>query len=473
VNVRDYHQNQSLAFPPHIRQFLPDDHPAVIINDIVNTMDLSRFFKKISSEGRQPYHPAMMLKILIYAYSNGIFSSRKIQKALQESVAFIFLAAWRKPDFRTISDFRKDNLCEIKTVFSQLLEYCQRMQMISLGHVSIDGTRIKANAADRHTWHRDKINKKINKLLKKADQTDSEEDATFGQASGDEVPAPVRKQKDRLEELKKIKKELEASGKSNLNTTDSDASLMKSRGGLTTGFNAQVAVEEQNQLIVAEDVTNDPADTAQLAPVLEQVEKNVGKPEILTADSGYGSGENLRLVEKKEIDGYIPDPVFQGGQRKSAEEQSPFAKSRFIRDEDRDCFICPAGQALFFSHTYKDKKNLEGRVYQCKAFADCPFRNECSKGSKGRIISLTPYEKELKHMRQKLDSKTGKLIYKKRQTLVEPVFATLKCAIGFSRFSLRGLQKVRAEFTLLCIAHNFRKLVTFLMRQKSPCLGAA
>ena len=168
MNTKEYNQNQAMLFPPHIRQFLPDDHPAVIINDIVDTMDLSTFYSKLSSEGSPAYHPAMMLKVLIYAYTNGIFSSRKIQRALQESIAFIYLAAWQKPDFRTISDFRKNNLCEIKTLFSQLLDYCRRIQMISLGHISIDGSRIKANAADRHTWSKEKIDRTIKQLLDKA-----------------------------------------------------------------------------------------------------------------------------------------------------------------------------------------------------------------------------------------------------------------------------------------------------------------
>lgn len=470
MNAKEYNQNQSMLFPPHIRQFLPDHHPAVIISDIIDTMDLSSFYRKLSSEGNPAYHPAMMLKVLIYAYANGIFSSRNIQRALQESVAFIYLAAWQKPDFRTISDFRKNNLCEIRTVFVQLLDYCSGLQMISLGHISIDGTRIKANAADRHTWSDHKINKQINRLLDKANQTDSQEDSTVGpDKTGDEVPAAFQKQADRIAELKKIKKDLEQSGRSNINTTDQDSSLVKTRHGLTTGFNAQVAVDEKNQVIVAEDVTNEPADTAQLAPMVEQVEANVGKPEILTADSGYGSGENLKFIESKEIDGYIPDPVFQGSRRKSDEEK-PFGRSKFTWDEERDCFICPVGQELPFSHIQK-RKNTEIRVYKCRAFADCPFRDQCSKGSTGRSIHLSPYNKELTAMRDKLDSEAGKRIYKRRQTIVEPVFATLKYAIGFNRFLLRGLKKVQGEFTLVCIAHNFNKLSAFLKR--SPCLRTA
>jgi transposase len=472
MNTKEYNQNQAMLFPPHIRRFLPDDHPAVIINDIVDTMDLSAFYSKLSSEGNPAYHPAMMLKVLVYAYSSGIFSSRKIQRALQESVAFIYLAAWQKPDFRTISDFRKNNLGEMQTLFSQLLDYCRRIQMISLGHISIDGSRIKANAADEHTWHKEKIDRTIKQLLDKANQADSDEDSILGPGkSGDEVPAPVQKHADRIKELRRIRKELEESGRSNFNTTDPDASLMKTPHGLTTGFNAQVAVDEKNQLILAEDVTNDPADVAQLVPMIEQVMTNVGKPAILSADSGYGSGENLRFVQDKGIDGYIPDPVFQGSQRRPGAKEF-FERSRFIRDEAKDCFICPTGQELFFSHIQKTKKNQHARVYKCLSYANCPLRGQCTRGSNGRIISLSPYDKELNQMRKKLDSEAGKRIYRRRQTIVEPVFATLKNAIGFNRFFLRSLQKVRGEFTLVCIAHNVRKLVSFL-KQQNACTQAA
>ena len=150
MNVKEYNQRQTLLFPPHLKDFLPDDHPAMIINDIVETLDLSCLYRKIPSEGNPSYHPKMMLKILVYAYANGIFSSRKIQAAVQESVAFIFLAAWHKPDFRTISDFRKHNLAEFRTLFNQVVNMCKRLGMISLGHVAIDGRRVGRTALRNH-----------------------------------------------------------------------------------------------------------------------------------------------------------------------------------------------------------------------------------------------------------------------------------------------------------------------------------
>ena len=466
MNTKNYDQKQSLVFPPRIRRFLPDDHPAVIINDIVDNMDLSILFKKLSSEGNPSYHPAMMLKVLIYAYATGIFSSRKIQRALQESVAFIYLAAWQKPDFRTISDFRKNNLCELKVIFSQVVDYCNRMQMISLGHIAIDGSKLRANAADRHTWTKKRIDHQIERLLEKASRADTAEDSVLGDdKSGSEVPEHIRKQRDRIQRLKQIRKQLDESEKSSLNETDPDAAFMKTSHGVRTSFNAQIAVDDQNQIIVAADVISDPSDVEHLLPMVEQVEANIGKPEKLSADSGYCSGENLRDINHKGIDAFIPDPEFQGNQRRPTKEEF-FHRSRFTRDEAQDCFICPAGQKLPFSHLQKRKKKEPLRMYRCRDSAGCPLRDQCTRNRMGRTIALYPYFKELNAMREKLKTGLGKRTYRRRQVIVEPVFATLKRAMGFTGFLLRGLQKVRGEFMLACIAHNVRKLANYLIKHR-------
>jgi transposase len=189
MNVRDYNQDQGILFPPHLREFLPDVHQAVVINDVVETLDLSCLYQKVSPEGNPAYHPKMMLKILIYGYANGIFSSRRLQKALGESIAFIYLAAWQKPDFRTISDFRKNNLAELQDLFGQVVDMCTRLGMVSLGHIAIDGSKFKANASDKRTYDKKRISKAIDKLLKQADKEDSREDRLFGSGSGgDEIP---------------------------------------------------------------------------------------------------------------------------------------------------------------------------------------------------------------------------------------------------------------------------------------------
>ena len=196
INTRDYDQNQSLMFPPHLRDLLPDEHLAVIFNDVIETLDLNCLYNKVPLEGNPSYHPKMMLKVLVYAYSNGIFSSRKIQQALQESVAFMYLAAMQKPDFRTINEFRIKNRIELENLMQQVVGICQRLGMVSLGHIALDGSKFKANASDHRTLDQKRITNEINRLLDQSAQIDRDEDQRYGTASdGHEVPAQIQQQK--------------------------------------------------------------------------------------------------------------------------------------------------------------------------------------------------------------------------------------------------------------------------------------
>ena len=476
MNVREYNQHQKLMFPPHLTDFLADDHQAMIINDVVETFDFTNLYRKLSSEGNPAYHPKMMIKVLIYAYANGIFSSRKIQDALLESIAFIYLSGWQKPDFRTISDFRKNNLQEFKALFNQLVDICKQLGMVSLGHIAIDSSKFKANASDKRTYDKERVAKAIDKLLKQAEQVDQREDRLFGaDNTGKQVPEQIQQREKRLKKLQQIKDQLVQSDKQKINATDSDAVFMKTSNGLKTAYNAQVAAEQSHSVIIAADVSNDPSDTAHLVPTVEQVENSCGALDKISADSGYSSGENLQAMVDKCIDAYIPDANYQGSRRgkKDAPAEGLFPRTCFQRDELQDCFICPAGQKLTFSHLQKVKNKKPLRLYRCRNFKDCPLRQRCTKSRKGRSITLNAHADQFKAMRTKLDSAYGKRMYAKRQSMVEPVFGHIKEVIGFSKLHLRGLQKVRGEFLLICIAHNMRKIINalrapdvFSMRQK-------
>ena len=472
INTRDYDQNQGLMFPPHLRDLLPDDHFALILNDVVETLDLSCLYNKVPLEGSPSYHPKMMLKVLIYAYSHGIFSSRKIHQALQDSVAFMYLAAMQRPDFRTINDFRTKNRTEVENLFQQVVDVCKRLGMVSMGHIAIDGSKFKANASDRRTYDKERIEKKIKRLLEQSETTDRQEDQLFGSDSdGHEVPVRIQKQKQRLEHLEKIKEQLKQSGKNRINETDPDAVFMKARKGLTTSYNAQIAVDETHQIIVASDVSNDPSDTDQLIPLVEKTQAALGSIDKLSADSGYSSGENLQKVAEKKIDAYIPDANYQGMKRNKQEAPGGnyFPRSRFIRDEAKDCFICPAGKVLAFWRIQTGKNNEPLRMYRCQSAPQCLMRDQCTKSLHGRSITINAYDKQFRAMRSKLESNYGKRIYSKRKVIAEPVFGHIKEVMGFRKFGLRGLKKVRGEFFLVCIAHNIRKIANALKPRKGLC----
>lgn len=474
MNVREYNQNQLLMFPPSIRSMIKDNDPVLIVNDVIESMDLSILYRKISREGKKAYHPKMMLKILVYAYIIGIFSSRKIHRALGDSIAFLYLTARQSPDFRTISDFRKNNLREFRILFTQIVQMCQKMGMVSLGHVAIDGSKLKANASDSRTYDEERIKKEIDRLIEQAGSVDDQEDAELGdRLDANEIPEEFKDQGKRRKRIKELQEELKKSGRNKINATDPDAVFMKSRQGVKTSYNAQIAVEQSHQIIVAADVVNTPADNDQLLPMIEQTEHNAGKIDKLSADSGYSSGRNLQQVDAKAIDAHIPDSNYQGKQRgKKDKNDKFFPMDRFERNELEDCFVCPAGNTLHFWHLRREKNNPEPlRIYRCTNHKDCPLRSQCTQSEKGpRTITLNPNSYRLGAMRLKLDSAHGKRIYNKRKFIVEPVFGHIKETIGFRGFHLRGLQKVCGEFFLVCIAHNLRKLINSL-KVEAPAMA--
>ena len=462
-NLRPYCQKQTLLFPANLLDFIKDDDLCMVVDDVVNTLDLSCLYVNIASEGNMAYHPKMMLKVMFYAYARGIFSSRNIANALGENVAFIYLAAWQRPDFRTINNFRKNNLDQIKDLFVQIVQICQQLKMVKLGHISIDGSKFKANAADRKTYDRKRIEREMKRILDKAQKQDQQEDTQYGsENSGDQLPEQIREREQRIEKLKQIQKQLDQQGREKLNATDPDAVFMKTTAGIKTAYNAQVCVDEDVQVIVAADVTNQPNDKEQLLPMVEQTEQNTDASiDILSADCGYSTANNLEKLESY-IDAYIPDDTYQS--RSRGKEVSPFDKDNFIYDQSTDVFTCPEGKIVKFWHTRR-YENGDYRVYRCVECTSCQHFGQCTPSKRGRSIWRRLVDKKIKQMRSKLDSESGKAIYAKRKHIVEPVFGHIKSVLGFTGFHLRGLQKVKAEFKLVAIAHNLKKISKYAYKR--------
>ena len=456
-NVRPYNQKQNLLFPPNLMDFIKNDALCMVIDDVVNTLDLSCLYGKVSHEGNMPYHPKMMLKVLFYSYASGIFSSRNIAKALGENIALIYLAAWQRPDFRTINKYRLRHLKELEDLFVQIVLLCKKLKMIKLGHISIDGSKFKANASDRNTYDIERIEKEMKHLLDKAAKIDQEEDAHYGlDKSGEELPEDIRDRDRRIKKLKEIQKHLDKPNKNKVNATDPDAVFMKTKSGIKTSYNAQASVDETTQTIVAVDVTNESYDLDQLMPMIEKTEQNTDASiEILTADAGYSSAENLEKIEPLAIDAYIPDDIYQS--RKRGKKVPAFDKDNFIYNESTDTFTCPAGKELSYWYT-KQEKYGQYQVYLCKACKGCPHNGKCTTSKKGRSIWRRVVDEKIKAMRLKLDSESGKAIYGKRMYIVEPVFGHIKSVLGFRSFHLRSLAKVKGEFNLIAIAHNLKKI---------------
>src|SRR5580693_3459484 len=425
---RTYLPEQDLLLPPTLRAWLKEDHLVYFVSDVVDQLDLSAIHAVYENEkrGQPPYDPQLMTKLLVYGYCTGVFSSRRIQKRLQEDIPFKVLAAGNQPDFRTISDFRKIHLETLENLFEQVLAMALECGSIKLGRVSLDGTKLKANASKHKAMSYARMQEKqlkeeVKQLLDQAAAADEQEDRQYGNQRGDELPEELRRRETRLAKIKEAKKVIEQRArdkaaeegqsaeeakrakpedKDQYNFTDPESRIMKGGDGFVQGYNAQAAVEPELLLIVGQTVTEAANDKQQLMPMVELIEQQSGqRPEAILADNGYCSEENLEHLEsaarpERKIEGFIAT-----GKQKHGEHRLPAKRGPLPKDA-----------------TAVDR------------------------------------------MKRKLQTKVGKATYAARKCVVEPVFGQIKQARGFRQFVLRGKEKVKGEWALLCLTHNILRL---------------
>jgi len=419
---RPYAPEQDLLLPPSLREWLPEDHLAYFVSELVDHLDLSAITAVYEGEerGYPPYHPIMLTKVLVYAYCVGVFSSRRIQRRLVEDVAFRVLAAGNTPDFRTIADFRKTHLAALNGFFEQVLQVARDLGTLRVGRVALDGSKVKANASKhkamsygRMREKRQQLRDEVQQLLAQAEAADAAEDAEYGpDRRGDELPAELQRRESRLKRIREATRALKARAKEDAaakgqpvdsakpdpnaqyNFTDPESRIMKGPDGFVQAYNVQVAVNEQ-QLIVGQAVTQETNDKKQLLPMIRTIEQQAGAtPPQLLADAGYCSDENLTAIADTTIDAYISTRKQKHGERPGP---------------------CPRG----------------------------PLPNTAT------IVD---------RMTRKLHTKTGAAVYAARKGIVEPVIGQIKHARGFRQFLLRGFEKVQGEWSLVCTTHNILKL---------------
>ena len=423
---RPYEPDQPFLMPASMREWLPSGHLAYFVSDVVEQLDLSAVTERYAHEerGYPPYHPQLMVKVLLYAYCIGVPSSRKIALKLEEDIAFRVLAANNTPDFRTISDFRKDHLKALAGLFVQVLKLCQKAGLVKLGHVALDGTKIQANASKhkamsykRMKEEETRLEAEVAELFRKAETVDAEEDQRYGKGKrGDELPRELVFRESRLKKIREARQALEAEArqaaekgqennaqtvmpqdKAQRNFTDADSHIMPAPGGkhFIQAYNAQAAVDSAHQVIVAAEITNRPVDRGQAEPMMAVVKANTGSfPLQMSADAGYFSSDAVINLATLGIDVYMPP-----------------GKTR------HRSIVLPAPR---------------GRIPKSLSIPD--------------------------RMRRKLRTKKGQTCYALRKELPEPVFGQIKQARGFRQFLLRGLDKVSDEWRLICAGHNLLKL---------------
>jgi transposase len=483
-------RRQEILFPNTIENYLPDGHLAKFVLTIVESLNLEKIIKKYSQIGQRAIDPVLLIAILFYGYSIGIRSSRKLAKACEDRLDFMYLAAGLRPSHKTISEFRRENLEQVKEIFQEIILIGLKLGLVTIGNikVSIDGTKVRANASGKLSKDEeglkkllDDVEEKVAVIMNEAECIDNKEDLDNGAARGDELPKELEKLekkkekiKGAIEELQEEKKRLrediiEQKGKitkkeekkiekKKINLTDSDAAYMKEREGcIKTNYNAQASVDENNQFILAGDVTDECNDKKQLIPMVTQTEENVGsKIDEGKADSGYHSAQNLKDAAEMGIDVYIDDP----NRQRVGNENHKYDKVNFTYDPQTDSYTCPEGKKLELKCQKGDKSK-----YECKDCPLCPAKASCTKSTR-RIIERDKNEHFVEKNREKILSEAGKKKYQKRMHTVEPVFGNLKFNLGFRQFLLRGLKKVKGEFNLMCIAHNIRKIATYVKKNE-------
>jgi transposase len=449
--------NQSFILPPSLEDWLPDDHPARFIRYFVEQLDLSElgFREHACKDGRSPYSNDLKLKVWLYGYFHKIRSLRGLESACYNHIGMIWLTGMNRPDHSTLGNFWRDNKQAIVNLFKESTRTAQKADLIGLVLQALDGTKIKADVCDSKGWHSKSLKKALKELDKGVEEVvDMIESSIQTEEPSYHLPDDY---KERVRaELEQSLREIEEIDRKHLHPIDKDARMMKHGKGKSFGFNAQAVVDDKNGLIVAEDVTNDENDTKMLAPMIDEVEENLGdKADETVADAGFYSPDQLLEAEEKGHDVLVN--LGENIAPKNADK--PFHKSKFTCDKEKDVFICPLGKELRYERTRKSRKDryLE-RVYRCKSFKDCPERDACSCEKQGRKITMGPHHQVLQRQIQKQKEPGNKELLAKRKQIVEPVFGIIKEIYGFRRFTVRGLENVRTQWSLVCTTFNLRKL---------------
>jgi transposase len=459
---KSYDQKQQFLLPLNLDEFVPKNHISRVLNDLIEHVDISSIESTYSDNGCPAYNPRLILKILLYGYLINIRSSRKIDGMTETDTAFMYLAAMKKPDFHTICRFRSTHLDSIKEIFSQIVTYCKEMGLIG-SSISIDGTKVKANASPRQSKSSDAIEKEIDKILRESIETDELEDEIYGDTTPYRMPEELVDKKYRLEKIKAAKKKMDEEKLKKVNITDPDAKIMKHKdGSLKPSYNCQVAVDEKEQIIVAADLVDEENDLHQIEPMIKNVKETLGyKPTIVLADAGYFSYDNVKFLLDEEIDAYIPDNFYEVEKRGKTKK---FRKLLFTYDEKKDCYYCPAAFEILFTRIQKREDGPDLRYYVCKYCSLCVLKDACT-DSKNRTITRDPREYLMEDMRAKLNTEEGTGQYQKRMCTVEPVFGQMKQDKGFREFLLRGKRKTKIEFLMMCTVHNIKKIADFAKRR--------
>ena len=478
-------RKQMYLFNECIDEIIEDDNIVRFIDAYVETLDMESIGFKMpeGTTGTPPYRPQLKLKIYIYGYFEKLRSSRKLEKECRRNKELIWLTNALIPDFKTIADFRKDNHKAFKNIFKEFLKLCHKLQLLSFKTVAIDGTKMRGQNSLNEVYRKETIEKvekeigeQINNYLKELDEADKKDQAGNFSLNSDrikEITARLSKQMKRKDKVEIIKGIFAQNPELKIYfAADNDCRLQSDKGKIRPGYNPQIAVEGKNKLIVVADVTNEQNDKKQLTPMVNQVKevKNDLIVEVKTdaiADAGYYSEKEI--INNNNQDGITvvisPDSANKkiSSSEEKKEDSEKYKQKNFDYDKKSDVYICPTGNILEKTNreVFFDKNGREVNSYQCKAGTCeiCSQKGFCTNGEHGRKLLMSANKAIMQSYIESLKSKENKRLISKRKELVEHPFGTIKRNFGYTYFLLKGIDKVRAEFSFICFTYNLKRVL--------------
>ena len=457
-------RSQVLLLPEMLDDYIARDNPVRFIHAFVESLDLFvlGFPKAIAAHtGAPPYHPGDLLRLYLYGYLHRIRSSRALERECQRNLELIWLLRKLAPDFKPIADFRREHRASFKLVHRQFHLLCHELKLFGGELIALDGTKLAAvNSRDRN-YHE----KKLAELIARADARLNEYTAALDAADASESSAPKLTRTELEEKIaalaekkawhEELLTQLEETGEKQLSTTDEDARKMHAAQGTVIGYNCQSAVDAKHQLIVADDVTNEGTDLRQLSDVATQAKETLAVEQLeVVADPGYYNNADVSVCVEQNITPYIGKVDTSANTARGL-----YAKKDFHYDQEKDVYVCPAGAELTHHfNTYEKGRSL--RYYRASGCAKCPLKEKCTRNQRNRTITREEDEDLMDAMAVRVKAHPEKMALRKQ--LVEHPFGTIKRALGYTHFLVKGLDMVRAEWTLITLAYNIKRVLNLV-----------
>ena len=454
---KEYNQKQGIFKTIVPAELIETNHPARIIDVVIENLNLEALYEEYAEEGCPSYHPKMMLKVLFYSYMIGMMSCRKMWDSLKYRADYIFLSGDQVPDFRTINRFRQRVRRQLPKLFTQIVMLCVELDMVDFNYLAIDGQKIQANASFRQSKNKDRYQMAVKRVKRGMEKLLSKEPTKdFSEEEKRKAANTLKKQEEKLKDVAGIIADMEETD--NINLTDKDAKTMSHKTGQKLpSYNHQSAADGKYGVTVAVQTKKDAFDHGEhLLPLVDRAEENTGKRfKHVLADSGFCDFERLIEIEKREEDFYLPDRDYKKQYKKS----SLFAQNRFVKDENGR-WVCPAGLIMKRKGSYTRKDGVEVHLYMGANCDICHLRPKCTRG-KSRQICIDSRLHHRTKMREKLDSEKGRTIYSKRQVIIEPPNGHDQKNLGWRQHHLRGLENAALEFMLIRVGSNLGKIARY------------